>query len=531
MTQAQFLNEMKNGPEILPDEPVFKSIWNEYERVIIHSLITSFGLDFLIADQYGGDVDTIHNVRKIEIDKEMKYKNVRNESEYCSHGAYSTAEYHSDPAFAKIKHDARELFQEKGLLQEDIYVPGNMLLLRNKSTTEGTRRANLEHIISAKEVHDDRGRVLSGLTGLELANSKDNLGFTNEIINKEKGSKTAEEYIEYKRNKGEPLPREIEEKIRKEDNRAREAYETKLAYNYYTSSEFAKDVGVASAKRGAQMAIRQALGFVFLEIWIATKEELNKQSDATTLELLLDCVQIGIKKGVENAKKNNKDLINQIEEGFVSGALASLTTTLCNIFFTTAKSLVRGIRQTYASVIQAGKVLLINPDDLYLGDRIKSTTVILATGASVLVGTGVSEAIGKTSIGCTPVIGGIVQAFCGTFVSSILSCTLLLFLDRNKYINYIIYALNDIPTETNNYKEIADAFEQLAAKVADIDIEQFHDDTKRFNEIALALSNTNNEIEINEVLQLAFSKLKLEYPWDGDFDEFMGNSENRLVFK
>ena len=43
----------------------------QYEKVIIDSIITSFGLDFLIRDQYGGDVDTIHNVRKIGQDELM----------------------------------------------------------------------------------------------------------------------------------------------------------------------------------------------------------------------------------------------------------------------------------------------------------------------------------------------------------------------------------------------------------------------------------------------------------------------------
>ena len=47
---------------------VYNSIFEEYERVVIQSLITSFGLDFLVRDQHGGDVDTIHNVRQIDKD-------------------------------------------------------------------------------------------------------------------------------------------------------------------------------------------------------------------------------------------------------------------------------------------------------------------------------------------------------------------------------------------------------------------------------------------------------------------------------
>ena len=39
-----------------PNGNVFNGIWQSYERVVIHSLITSFGLDFLVQDQQGGDV-------------------------------------------------------------------------------------------------------------------------------------------------------------------------------------------------------------------------------------------------------------------------------------------------------------------------------------------------------------------------------------------------------------------------------------------------------------------------------------------
>ena len=58
-----YLSELNSG--IAPDHGnnVFSNIWGEYERVILHSLVTSFGLDFLVHDQRGGDVDTVQGVR------------------------------------------------------------------------------------------------------------------------------------------------------------------------------------------------------------------------------------------------------------------------------------------------------------------------------------------------------------------------------------------------------------------------------------------------------------------------------------
>lgn len=52
----------KKGGDIESDVNVFRTVWNEYERVILQSLVTSFGLDGLIHYQRGEDVDTIYNV-------------------------------------------------------------------------------------------------------------------------------------------------------------------------------------------------------------------------------------------------------------------------------------------------------------------------------------------------------------------------------------------------------------------------------------------------------------------------------------
>jgi hypothetical protein len=106
------------------------------------------------------------------------------------------------------------------------------------------------------------------------------------------------------------------------------------------------------------MGMRQAIGFVFVEVWIACKEEIQSLPPGRELRNMIEAVASGVKKGVEIAKSKYKEILSKFGEGFLSGALASLTTTICNIFFTTARNLVKCIRQIYASVIEAGKVLL-----------------------------------------------------------------------------------------------------------------------------------------------------------------------------
>lgn len=91
------------------EESTLGSLFREYERVIVESLVTSFGLDFLIHDQHGGDVDTIHNVRQVGSDPLMSYKNTQNQKDYENRGTYESAAYHSDSRYyAQAIHDGSE---------------------------------------------------------------------------------------------------------------------------------------------------------------------------------------------------------------------------------------------------------------------------------------------------------------------------------------------------------------------------------------------------------------------------------------
>lgn len=418
---GSFVAELNNGFSPEPEENVFASIWNEYERVIMQSLITSFGLDFLVHDQHGGDVDTIHSVREIGKDPNMAYKSASNQTAYANRGEYNTYEYHQDPRYIAINKRVSESKKSGSLTDE----------YTGKKVAKNAN-IDLDHAISAKEIHEDPGRILAGLNGTDLANCDDNLKPTDRSINRSMQDKDMEDYLQKweterphrqsriseLKSKGSLSDKERKElaklekleqidpdKMRAENKKARAAYEAKLAKAYYTSPEFLKDTAVAAGSRGAEMGMRQAMGFVFVEIWMSSKNEIQSLPAGKDLKDMLEAVGRGVKKGVENAKVKYKEILAKFGEGFFAGALASLTTTICNIFFTTAKNLVKCIRQIYASVVEAGKILLFNPDNLMFGDRIKTSTIILATGASVLVGTAVGELINKTPIAAIPGVG------------------------------------------------------------------------------------------------------------------------------
>lgn len=539
-----FVAQLNNGAPMNPNNGVMSDLFSQYERVIIESIITSFGLDFLVPDTHGGDVDTIHNVRQIGKDPQMTYKNSKNEAAYLNRGAYDTAKYHGDSRFKNIKAEAKSNFREQGTWITDAYT-GEKIAPVNKGLPTG-KQAQLDHTISAKEIHDDPGRVLAGLSGTDLANNPKNLNFTNAALNNNMKDKSIPEYIEWcEKNpdkvnwngkKGEPLPEEVKQNLMKEYKKAKKDYERQLTISYYTSPGFAKDVTKAAGKIGITMGIRQTLGFVFMEIWFAVKKEFQeiRQSAKMGCAAICEAIANGLKKGIESAKDKYKEMLAKFKEGFLAGALSSITTTICNIFFTTAKNIIRIIRQCWASLVQALKILFLNPDNLPLGERIRAVAKVLATGASVVVGTIVTDAVQKTPLGTMPVIGDIVSTFCGVFVTGIMSCTLLFFLDRNKLVNKLVNLLNNITTVDKTVKyfqDQAEYFERYAAELMQIELDKFKKEIAEFRSISLQLEKAGSQEEINQILKNTYERLHIKLPWEGDFGAFMSDRNNRLVFE
>lgn len=519
MSESFILSSFQNySPELTDD--IMPSIFKQYERVIVESLITSFGLDFLIKDQHGGDVDTIHNVRKIGTDNQMTYKNKINLENYNNRGNYNSYEYHSHKNYKAINREIKNSKKAGNL--KDSYTGDNIAI---------NGKTDLDHIISAKEIHDDRGRVLAGLKGSDLANSSENLCATNPRTNRTKKADSMDVFLS---KYGDEYTEEQKKNMREKDRVSRSSSEAKINTAYYTSKAFAKDMTFAAGNVGLRMGTRQVLGLIFAEIWFSVKEEILNKSEKFEFSEMLESIANGIKNGIEQCKIKYKELLEKFKDGVIAGALSSLTTTLCNIFFTTAKNTVKIIRQTYASIVEAVKILFINPNNLPFGERMRAVIKIISTGASVVLGGTISEMIGKTPIGTMPVLGEVVQTFCGTLVTGIMSCTLLYFIDRSELVNKLVNVLNYLPSvsqDVNYFYIQAEYFEQYAAELMMIDLAKFKKETESFKCFAEELDNIKDENELNRKIISLHNMMGINIPWENDFDNFMNDQDSVLVFE
>lgn len=518
---------------------VMDELFKQYERVVIESLITSFGLDALIKDQYGGDVDTIYNVRKYGEDPKITYKNNQNFIDYENRGAYNYDLYHDkNPNYQRMKRETRKNFEATGKPIKDAYTGRNLYFYsRSARCNNGEKQASIDHVNSAHTIHNDRGRVLSGLSGEELANANDNLVFTNASLNSSMGAtKENGEVVDIPRyiQLNSDLPENEKNKMTEEYKRANKAYEAKIAHSYYTSPKFWNDTAKMAGNRAVQMGVRQACGFIFTEIWFSVRDELSGMGKPFEFAVALKRIGEGVRQGFENAKIKYKDLIEKFADGAFAGAMASLATTISNIFFTTAENVVRIIRETWVSLVEAIKILFINPDNLLFGERLRATSKIIATGASVVAGVLVSEALEGTPVGAIPVVGEIITTFCGTLVTGIMSCSLLYFLDNSELANKLVSFFDGIPSisaEVNYFIKQAKLFEEYAAELLKIDIQKFKREVEIYEDAVKKINDKMSEEELNLFLKATFENLDIKLPWKSSFSEFMDNSENRLVFE
>lgn len=526
-----------------PDEKnsVYDDLFKQYNRVVIESLLTSFGLDMLLVkDQYGGDVDTIHNVEKIgeythswnngkiqikneKYDPLMKYKSLRNEENYKNREEYNSKSYHKHENYIATNKENSKLKKE-GMLYDGY--TGEKIKANGKT--------NLDHIISAKEISEDRIRILAGLKGEDLANSPENLIITNESLNKSKSAYSMNEFLNREKNREEK--RYSEDSIKRMENldkRARKAYKTKLNIAYYTSSNFRNDLLRSSANVGVRMGLRQAVGFLLTEVVFTVMDEFKKLK-TEKLDEIFAAISNGIKKGFENAKLKYKELLSKFKDGAIAGIIGSLTTTLTNIFFTTSKNIIRVIRQSWVSLVEALKIVLFNPDNLPFGERMRAVAKIFATTASVIVSIVVREVLTKIGIAAIPVVGDELVTFIEILSMGLTSCTLLYFLDKSEIVNKAVNFLNNLPTVSNAlyyYKEQAKYFEQYAAQILSIDVESFEREIEKFNSIANKLENAKDENELNSILVGFYKEMKIKLPWEGDFDSFMKDKNSVLIFE
>lgn len=524
----------------------------ELEKTTTHSLITTFGLDFLLVqDKQGGDVDTIHNVRNgiWATDKEKQA--------YENRGKYDSHAYHSDSNYiARGKKDKQS--QKDGMLTDNY--TGE--ILKDK---KGTR--HLDHIVSAKEVHDDAGRVLAELDGVELANMESNLQSTYWAINNAKKDYPMEQFVHeilpkriddrkkkikksqeklatmpsntpQERHKKEQLLKQIEadkdyinalentnkEQMLKMDKESRKSIDKKINETYYQSSKFLMATGKQSAIMGVKMGYRQALGLVLAEIWFELKATLpnilQKCRINFDFKTFIDDINTALKNIFERIKLRFKDLIQSFKDGFLGGVLASLSTTIINIFFTTSKLIGKLIRESWQNLVKVAKLLFFNPDNLSNGQLYKEMTRIILASIATIIGVIVNQHL--TTIFSFP-FGIELSAFLSSLLTGILMVGCAYFIDYSQLMQKVwrfLDGLKDKYGAVLEHLQKANAeLDEYLLKLTQIEFNLSPQELQSFSD---DLAICADEYQKSKVIQKEIERRNIKLPFE------MGNDDSTM---
>ena len=530
----------------IADEFDWKS---ELEKTVVHSLTTSFGLDFLFfKDKEGGDVDTIRNARKGVYATSTERNIYENRDPYDK---VSKDAYHSHENYKKRGLNDKQKMQEGTL--HDMYREGSPRL------TEPGKR-DLDHVISAHEIHNDPGRILADLNGVELANQDSNLQSTHSSINRSKKQKSVDQFLagvqhtlknetainEKQKEVLSSLPRdtpqqqqaarELEDKIRKREEKiasleaidpeamrkvdaaARAEYESKINFSYYTGSKFLTNTALASAGSGLRMGVRQALGMIAAEVWMELRIRLpriylNLRNNFSFGRFISRLGHL-LKAIWSRVSKKLGELIRSFKDGAIAGALSSLTTTIFNIFSTTSRNAVKIIREIFGSLVSAFKILVFNPDKLGFNERNQKIIKVLSAGAATVVGALVYAKL-------APVLsfpfGGELAAFAAALVTGLVTLGLTWMLFHSPLMRKL-WDFIDRSAHLHTVRQFQEANRQLDEYLLELGRIELNMQPYELEILSTRLDDCHSEGERNSVLSTEVARRKIQMPFE------MGNT-------
>ena len=357
------LKEMQGLQSQLPKEQM-NALFEQCQKNAIDAVVGHFGLAAVVLNsKEGGNVSTTHNVRK------GIYASEAEKQRYENRGEYDSGHYHTDKNYIAINKEQRELKQQG---QSIDYMTGKKIRL-NDST-------DLDHIVSAKTIHDDRARVLAEIDGVKLANTRDNLSLTDSTLNRSKKAMTADEFIAHNKRSLAELDkisktRDLSDKekmrkaklesinddeVRKAYNESKENIDKKADNTYYTSAKPYKEALITGAQDAGKMALHTAIGEILKEFIIGMSDELKtlfKEFGNESLGDIFKRFAKRLKQIWANLRARWKDIIAGSFEAGIVAFFGNLVVFVINIFFTTLKRIVQIIRAGFTSLYQAVKKL------------------------------------------------------------------------------------------------------------------------------------------------------------------------------
>lgn len=307
-------------------------------------------------------------------------------------------------------------------------------------------KANLDHVVTRKELFENQRRKQANLDVVDLANKEENLKPTNESLNKSKGAKSNKEYVETRETREKALIQQNERANKKVDEStksdAEKRWQKEENDKRLNDKLAADDDLMMKADKKAREAINK-------DIRVNAAKEVGKKAGKDALKTMAISALFSLLKEIMNGlihflkekSKSFKGFLSEMKESIKSffskilsvvqtGASTLIGTILAEIFgpiVSLFKKLSSSIKQGISSVIDAVNYLRDKenkdkPFAVKVAQVGKIMTVGLVGGSAIFLGE-VFEKVLLTVPGMQieiPLIGTLANMI-GLFLSSLVS--------------------------------------------------------------------------------------------------------------
>ncbi len=359
----------------------------ECRTSIISTTANAFGLGAIISgyDKHGGNVTTVNNAKKGIY--------AREDIEKYNRGDYTSPQDTENYRDKNISENFTVIDEYTG---HEIYYKGD----NNRSSVDA------DHIVSTGDYHANGGFIQSKSDRREFGKDEKNMALMLASANRSKGKKDLELWLSEKNSQDptktnkefygiDPESKRVKDLIEKGKNTATSHAPTKLDWTKYYSER----VAVTGAKEAGKMGLQQAMGLLLTNLFDGLFCEIRdiygngfvQPEDEDAIASL----KRRAKKVLDKILRDWKSVVVAFRDGAISGFLSNLVTVIINTFVTTAKNIVRMIREGFFSLLKAVKLILFPPKDMTWQQACDAALKLIATGGITIAGIALEEGLGK----------------------------------------------------------------------------------------------------------------------------------------
>ena len=384
-----------------------------FQALVIEQMLGPFHLTrAMFDDRDGGPVTTLRN---------FEQGITANDADAERHRAWQEAQ---STLFDRTDYDAAMKPRADFTSNVDEYT--------GREFPQGPRMTARDHVVSGCEIErSSKGHLArSREERVETASQDENMVLTSYNLNSSKAEHDLKEWMA-RPNADDPDKTNaevygIDEKAADAAyQRARDAVDAKQ--DRAVLEKQALELATESLKGGVKLALRQVLGLLLRDVVSGVIADIRYlvRTGFESLEALADLARRRVMATWEQVRQQWAEYLKHGAGAMLSSFLSNTVTLLVNAFVTTAKNLVRMIREAVLSLVQAVRTIVAPPQGATKQQIAAEVVKILGTAVAACIGLALEEAIAK-ALQATPLFAPF-AADVAPVIAGILSGALSLF--------------------------------------------------------------------------------------------------------